>query len=289
MALIAWGAESTTPSEVTPKPADSKQPAAPVVGANGAITDLKLDLIWIKPGTFTMGSPANETDRNPPDRDPPSPSGWPRTGNEGPQTQVTLTQGYWLGRTEVTQGQFKAIMGSNPSTFKNVGDDAPVETVQHFAITTFCKKLTESERVAGRLPKGYIYTLPTEAQWEYACRAGTTTARPGDLDAMAWYAKISGRTTHPVATKLPNAWGLYDMLGNVQEWCLDWAGDHPGETVTDPTGPSTATHTMARIVVKGGSWQSEAAFNRSAYRRFESPVAFSMLGFRLALTPTSTN
>lgn len=161
-----------------------------------------IQLVPISAGTFLMGSPSEEAGH---------------LANEGPQTKVTLTRDFFLGATTVTQAQWLAVMGSNPSVFK--GDDRPVERVSWNDAVDYCKKLTEGERAAGRLPAGFSYTLPTEAQWEYACRAGTTGPRAGDLDAMVWYARNSGNTTHPVATKQPNSWGLYDMNGNVMQRC----------------------------------------------------------------------
>lgn len=160
--------------------------------ANHVIERLNLELVWIEPGTFTMGSPTNEPGRN---------------KAEGPQTRVTLSKGFWLGKTEVTQRQYEMETGTNPSHFKAAGEDAPVEKVSWLDAMTFCRALTERERLAGRLPGGYEFTLPTEAQWEYACRAGTTGAFAGNPDALAWYKTNSGDTTHPVASKQPNAGG----------------------------------------------------------------------------------
>jgi len=179
----------------------------------------------------------------------------------------------------VTQGQYEAVMGANPSDFKAAGKNAPVESVSWDNAMAFCQKLTEQERAAGRLPAGYTFTLPTEAQWEYACRAGTTEPYAGDPAAMAWYGDNSGGTTHPVATKLPNAWGLYDMTGNVYQWCLDWYGKYPGGTVEDWTGPATGS---ARVL-RGGSWYYTEAYCRSAYRDFDPGFIGNILGFRVAL------
>jgi len=147
--------------------------------------------------------------------------------------------------------------------------------------TEFCRKLTERERAAGRLSAGHEFTLPTEAQWEYACRAGTTGDYAGDLDAMAWYDKNSGGTTHPVGTKLANAWGLADMHGNVWEWCLDWFADYRGDEVTNPRGPTSGSYRVGR----GCSGYFEAFNARSAYRdRYLPDVRYNLLGFRLALS-----
>ena len=239
----------------------------PEEGQAWTVPDLNLEMAYIRPGTFTMGSPANEPGR---------------VNDEGPQTRVTLTRAFWLGRTEVTQAQWEALMGSNPSAFK--GASRPVERVSWVDAIAFCRKLTEQERVAGRLPKGYAYTLPTEAQWEYACRAGTTGLYAGDgnLDDMGWYSQNSGNTTHPVGQKQANAWGLYDMHGNVWEWCLDWYGYYPGGRVTDYAGPSSGT----RRVFRGGGWGRGAALCRSAFR-FKGVISFRffILGLRVALAP----
>jgi formylglycine-generating enzyme required for sulfatase activity len=250
------------------------------------IPDLNLELVWIAPGDFLMGTPeqnllvkwyyaAREKLTKKPNL---------RAGDhdERPVTLVTLTQPFWLGRTAVTQGQYQAVMGTNPSNFKAVGRDAPVEQVNWDDAMAFCQKLTDREKAAGRLPPGYAYTLPTEAQREYACRAGTTGDYAGDLDAMAWYFTD---TTHPVGTKLPNAWGLYDMHGNVWEWCLNWGGAYPGGEVTNPMGPPSGSYRVDR----GGGWCSGAADCRSAFRDNNEPGSrLNFLGFRLALAPSLT-
>ena len=232
-------------------------------------------MIRIEPGTFMMGSPEDELGRR----------------NDEVQHQVTLTQGYWLGQYEITQAQYKAIMKVNPSSF--IGADLPVDTVSWNDAMEFCKKLTEIEKAAGRLPKGYEYTLPTEAQWEYACRAGTTTAlnsgknlsdkeKCPEMDEVGWYYYNSDDKTHPVGQKQPNAWGLYDMHGNVFEWCLDWKGDYPTSSVTDSTGPSTGSYRVFR----GGSWISHAYYCRSARRDYYYPGSRAgNFGFRVALAP----
>ena len=244
---------------------------------------VSLDMIWIEPGTFMMGSPTDELGRD----------------SDETQHQVTLTRGYWLGKYEVTQAQYEAVMGTNPSYFK--GADFPVEQVTWNDAVKFCEWLTVQERVAGRLPEGYEYTLPTEAQWEYACRAGTTTAfnngtniptmlqredRPcPNLDPLAWYYYNSGEydgEPFPVGQKQPNAWGLYDMHGNVWEWCLDWYGSYPSSAVTDPKGVSTGSSR----VVRGGSWAYYANGCRSAYRGYGHPDnRWDSIGFRVALAP----
>jgi formylglycine-generating enzyme required for sulfatase activity len=177
-----------------PNSPPSSTPTAILPAEPRTIIDLTLKLLPIPAGTFTMGE-----------------------GSDGPAPVhlVTISKPFFLGATEVTQAQWSVVMGGNPSKFK--GDKLPVENVSWDDAMAFCKKLTERERTAGRLPAGYIYTLPTEAQWEYACRAGTIGRYAGDLDAMAWYDENSSRKTHPVGSKKANGWGLSDMHGNVWE------------------------------------------------------------------------
>lgn len=238
---------------------------APAAKKNYTLERLGIELIWIEPGTFRMGSPPDEQGRN---------------KAEGPQMTVTLTKGFWLGKTPMTQGQYQAETGTNPSHFKEAGPNAPVERVSWLMAVDFCEKLTARERAAGRLPEGYVYTVPTEAQWEYACRAGTTGPYAGNPESMAWHKNNSGGTTHPVGEKKPNAWGLHDMYGNVLEWCYDWFGDYPGGNVADPSGPTRGYFRMAR----GGSWRTDLM--RSASRSGGSAGREDYtLGFRLALAP----
>ena len=184
--------------------------------------------------------------------------------------RVTLTKGFWIGETEVTQAQWESVMGNNPSSFK--GTDRPVEQVSW----NDCQKFIRKVNVA---LKGGI-RLPTEAEWEYACRAGTSGdyGGTGNLEEMGWYSKNSGETTHPVAQKKPNAWGLYDMHGNVWEWCADWHGDYPSGEVTDPTGPRSGSYRVSR----GGSWQVFFSDCRSAYRSGWGPDnRNNFIGFRI--------
>jgi len=228
-------------------------------GEAWVVEGVGLVLVPIAGGTFSMGSLSGGSD-------------------EQPVTTVTLSP-FWLAKTEVTQAQWEAVMGSNPSYFK--GGQLPVERVSWNDAMEFCRKLTERERQAGRLPTGTIYTLPTEAQWEYACRAGTTGDYAGEVDAMAWYDKNSGAATHAVGTKQANAWGLHDMHGNVWEWCEDWYADKlPGGSVSDFNGAASGSNR----VLRGGSWWNGAAGCRSAFRYGYSPgLRFDYLGFRLAL------
>jgi formylglycine-generating enzyme required for sulfatase activity len=255
------------------------------------IADLGLDMVWIPPGEFRMGTPEQGAlakwfyglrekiahKPNPDDQ---------VFKEERPVTWVTLTRPFWLGRTEATQAQWQEVMGNSPSYFK--GADLPVEQMSWDNAMEFCRKLTERERAVGRLPKGYAYTLPTEAQWEYACRAGTTGDYAGNLDALAWYEKNSGHTTHVVGTKRPNAWGLYDMHGNVMEWCRDSSGfSLPGGSVRDLVGiplPDFGTY-------RGGYFGDDTEHCRVGLRGVDehstTGAFYGILGFRLALSPAA--
>jgi formylglycine-generating enzyme required for sulfatase activity len=258
------GPAAETPA-TAPAPAKTATPdqVAAFVAQFAGATGIKL--VPIAAGTFVMGSTAGQGIS---------------FEDEVPQTKVTLTKDFYLGATAVTQGQYEAVMGTNPSSFKTAGKDAPVESLSWAEAVAFCKKLTDRERAAGRLPEGFIFALPTEAQWEYACRAGTTGPTAGDLDAMAWYDKNSGKTTHPVGQKQPNAWGLYDMNGNVSQWCADWYGLYPGNSATDPSGPETGVGHISR----GGGWCDGTELCRSATRFYSSPeLRLNFLGIRVAL------
>ncbi|EEF62224.1 formylglycine-generating enzyme family protein [Pedosphaera parvula] len=238
------------------------------------------NMVFIPPGTFRWGSPTNEVDRQV----------W-----EGPQTAVTISRGYWMGKYLVTQGDYLALTGNNPSTFttnNGYSDDLtrPVDRVFWSDATAYCAQLTQRERVAGRIGTNCVYRLPTEAEWEYACRAWTSTRfsygdDPGytNLTDYAWYKDNSGMMTHPVGQKLPNPWGLYDMHGNVWEWCQDWYGIYPGGIAVDPQGAVSGT----AHVVRGGDWGSLAGDCRSAHRTGGSPPIFFILdfGFRVVLAP----
>ncbi len=170
-------------------------------------------------------------------------------------------------------------MGGNPSHFR--GSERPVEHVSWGEAEEYCRKLTAKQRVDGILPLGWEWRLPTEAEWEYAARAGTTGARYGELDAIAWWSGNSGNQTHPASQKAANAWGLHDMMGNVWEWCSDWSGDYLIGSVTNPTGPSSGSCRVYR----GGSWNDDARDARSAYRfRYFPGLRRYSLGFRPALS-----
>ncbi len=214
------------------------------------------------------------------------PAGTFTMGEDEDAHEVTLTKPFYIGVYEVTNAQWKQVMGNVPSNWKD--DDRPVEQVSWEDAVEFCKKLSAlpEERKAGR-----VYRLPTEAEWEYACRAGSTTDFSfGDKEALlgdfAWFSDNSGNSTHPVGQKQPNAWGLYDMHGNVWEWCSDWYGEYPQGSVTDPQGPSDASGRVNR----GGSWNFTAGHCRSAFRDGNGPSSRgSSLGFRLALSPSGAS
>lgn len=212
-------------------------------------------------GSFTMGSPAFEERRSSDER----------------QVNVTLSKGFWMAKTEVTQAQWTAIMGNNPSRFN--GDDLPVENVSWDDAQEFIKKVNDS----GVIPEGWKVSLPTEAQWEYACRAGETGSYSGGtIDQVAWYDDNSGSKTHAVGTKKSNAWGLHDMHGNVWEWCAD-CYDEELSGGSDPSGPSSGVYRVDR----GGSWGNDAALCRAASRRWYYPDSRgNLLGFRPALVPS---
>jgi formylglycine-generating enzyme required for sulfatase activity len=193
--------------------------------------------------------------------------------DEKPAHRVTISQPFYLGKYPVTQAQWEAVMGNNPSWFCS-HPNQPVECVSWDNAFAFVRKLNEREW-------GMAYRLPTEAEWEYACRAGTEIPRyHHDIDAIAWYGTNSNGQTHPVGQKLPNAWGLYDMLGNIREWCHDGARTYKADAVVDPIGPTGAG---ALRVFRGGSWHDTTQLVRAAYRRvFLGIYRVDFLGFRCA-------
>jgi formylglycine-generating enzyme required for sulfatase activity len=227
-------------------------------------------------GSFTMGSPDHEEDR----------------GDGETQHEVTLSKPFYCGKYEVTQGQWEQVMGSNPSYFKNAGREAPVEKVSWEDCQVYLGKLCQMEGV----PKG-TYRLLTESEWEYACRAGTTTpfCYGDDLDSSL--ANCDGnhpygngpkgeyrKTSVRVGRFRPNGFGLYDMHGNVWEWCQDWHGEYPGGPTRDPLGPASGVNR----VIRGGSWRHVARYCRSAIRdRLTPDDRFYNLGLRLARTTPS--
>ncbi len=220
-----------------------------------------MELVLLPAGSFIMGGDwdAEQADEN-----------------ELPQHEVTFNQAFYIGRTPVTQSQWEAVMGTNPSEFR--GGDHPVETVSHEDAGEFLRRLNHSEGSPG-------YRLPTEAEWEYAARAGSMSTycfgpQAAKLSAYAWFQKNSGRTTHPVGQLASNAWGLFDMHGNVHEWCADWFDRNyyarsPGE---NPRGPRKG---VARSL-RGGDWGSEAWYCRCAIRSLSAPTRRSpRVGLRI--------
>ncbi len=227
-----------------------------------------MKFVYIPPGTFMMGSPENEPGRN----------------KDETLHIVTLTKGFYMQTTEVTQGQWKIIMGNNPSEFKNCGDNCPVEQVSWNDTQVFIQKLNQKEGTNR-------YRLPTEAEWEYTARAGTTTPfafgaclstdqANHDGDPLEGCSKGTYRAkTVSVGSFSPNAWGLYDMQGNVYELCQDWYDkDYPSGSVTDPSGSSSG---LSRVL-RGGSWGHDARRCRSAIRSYYLPgYGSNFIGFRL--------
>jgi formylglycine-generating enzyme required for sulfatase activity len=249
----------------TPKPAGpekvrpSGQPSA-----KEFTNSIGIKFVLIPAGTFVMGSPVAEPERNDDER----------------RHKVTITKSFYLQTTEVTQGQWKRVMDHIPFSFfyfLACGEECPAENVSSRWAQEFIRELNAMEGTNK-------YRLPTEAEWEYACRAGSETAYHfGDnedvLGDYAWYLDNSLSNAHPVGQKKHNAWGLYDMHGNVAEWCQDWYGDYPGGHVTDPKGPSTGKYRLFR----GGSWDDIARVLRSAFRgRYTTGARLNVIGFRVA-------
>ncbi len=214
--------------------------------------DIGMEFVRIPAGTFVMGSDSDGAG-----------------SHEQPIHTVTISRPFYMATTEVTQAQWRAVVDSNPSRFQ--GDDRPVENVSWFDTTTFLKTLNSLDEKAR-------YRLPTEAEWEYACRAGDTEDPEGDPESAAWFTPNSGGTTHPVGRKASNGWGLYDMLGNVYEWCEDWKGPYPSEETTDPRGPLEGSFR----VMRGGSWLTHSNRALPYFRDFFPPDhRQSDVGFRV--------
>lgn len=240
-----------------------------------------IEFLWVEPGRFVMGSPQDESERS----------------EDEEQVEVTLTEGFWLGKYEVTQEQWKKVMQTEPWANKGrvrVASDSPACWLSWDQASLFCRELTRQEQQAGTLPEGWEYVLPTEAQWEYACRAGTTTKYSfGDDDDMlfdyAWYGEQHREPkemrARAVGRKLPNPWGFYDMHGNVVEWCRDWYNpQYPGGT-----DPYVGTDFNNRVTARGGEWRIELRWSRSACRQSLLPSGGgATIGLRLSLQRGST-
>lgn len=235
-------------------------------------------MVAIPAGTFSMGSDAASV---PPHYRP-----------IGPVHDVTISYGFWMGQHEVTQAEYAALMGTNPSSF--VGASRPVESVTWFNAQSYCAALTAQQGALGNVSPGYQYRLPTEAEWEYACRSGTTTEfNVGNAlycdQAQFFYSNDSNSIcypsgyigTAPVASHSPNLWGLHDMHGNVWEWCLDSYDPYSAAPATDPFVTGGAYR-----VLRGGSWEGDSLYCRSAYReRFDPSSGHDSIGFRVVLAP----
>ena len=204
---------------------------------------------------------------------------------------VTIDQSFMMDKYPVTQALYQKVMNNNPSRFK--GEDLPVENVSWFDAIEFCNELSKqvgkdgAYEVKGEDVKRKFeangYRLPTEAEWEYACRANTTGDQYGDLNEIAWHSENSGGQTQGVGQKKANDFGLFDMLGNIWEWCNDWYDDYPAGPATDPAGAENGSYRVAR----GGSWNYDSGYVRSAFRNRSPPVdRFNYLGFRLVLPPS---
>ena len=250
-----------------------------------------IKLCWCPPGRFKMGSPPSEPERRP-DED---------------QVEVTLTKGYWIGKFEVTQGQWKRVAGEFPAKLTaGEGENFPIYAINFAEAEEFCRKVTETARAAFQLPKNWEFRLPTEAQWEYACRAGTTTATAFGDKLSSQQANFQGkpyngaepgpslRRAAPVGSYPPNAWGLHDMHGNVFEWCRDWSQEKlPGgldpDLYSSVTSPLVQPAGGSARIRRGGCWADDGWACRSACRvRFEPERRADHIGFRVVLVQVRT-
>ncbi|MDT4955692.1 MAG: hypothetical protein QOJ02_3830 [Acidobacteriota bacterium] len=241
-----------------PTPPQARCVAHPPTSGTGReysedLNGVKLEMVEIPAGSFCMGSPDGA-----------------RESDEHPQHQVTV-QNFYMGKYEVTQAQYQAVMGTNPSEFK--GDNLPVENVSWDAAKEFCRRLSQIT--------GKEYRLPSEAEWEYACRAGTTEDYAGNPDAMAWYGFNSRNQTHPVGQKQANGWGLYDMYGNVWESCEDIYQDNYNGAPTDGSA-WLSRGDPSRRVIRGGAWGNVVALSSATRFQATTDARDNHLGFRLA-------
>ncbi len=274
----AWALAALVAGQERPHSTPNAAPPTPPAASN-LQTDyvrlgrLRLAVVRIPPGKFLMGT----------DQVIRADDSWkacsscaPRNDVERPAHPVTITREFWMGRFDVTQRQWQELMGDNPAYGKAAGPDAPVEQVSFRDVQAFLAKLNAAQ-------DQWTVRLPAEAEWEYAARAGTTGETYGPLDEIAWYRGNKGvGTTHPVGQKRPNAFGLYDMLGNVWQWCQDWFGPYSSEPSTDPQGAARGD----RRVTRGGCFYCEALQERAARRNrdFEDHSSRS-IGFRIVAVP----
>ena len=250
-----WAGNYTTNAKVRLVADDTASAGvAPPSLTNGIPTSL----VWVPSGSFNMSG-----------------------------TLVYLSKGFFMAKCEVTQAEYLSVMSNNPSSFTGSGA-RPVEHVTWFEATNYCGRLTVRESAAGRTPAGWTYRLPTDAEWEFACRAGTTNTYyfgndAASLGLYAWYSGNAESATHAVGLKAPNRWGLQDMSGNVWEWCLDWyTNSLPGGNVTDPQGPLSGSGR----VIRGGGFDGTAIYCTSTFRSDEPPSnRGSNYGFRVVLAP----
>lgn len=272
VAILFWTLATLTPSSGSERGVQESAQDQALVAASARVRETVvfdgIEFVEIPPGEFLMGSTSPHASKG-----------------EQPVTRVRISRGFYLGKYEVTQEQWQAVMGSNPSWFSGC-DRCPVETVSWDAVQEFIEKLNMKSG-------GGHYRLPTEAEWEYAARAETTTdTYAGDLtepfgndpvvSAIAWYRANSGQRTHPVGQKTSNRFGLHDMLGNVLEWVGDWYGPYPGGAVTDPSGPESGWRGLGVRMARGSAWIYDAKWCRSSRRRSFFPVgSFGLVGFRL--------
>lgn len=231
---------------------------------------IALVMVWLPPGTFLMGSPPDELNR---------------FEKEEQQFEATINLGFWLGKYLITQAQWRSVMGYNPSHFQEISINCPVDSVTWYEAIEFCQSM--NELFADHLPTGYRFNLPTEVQWEYACRAGTKTIYNtgnalADLNRAAWHKGNSSDHPHPVGEKEPNGWGLYDMHGNTAEWCFDPTSAYPNAPVSDWVGVADG---YVRSI-RSSSWGTtpEDTGHRCACRGAEIPDAkVPWFGFRVCL------
>ncbi len=213
-----------------------------------------IEMVLVPPGMFTMGASPGDSNAG---------------EDEQPAHEVTITKPFYIGRTEVTQAQWFKVMDTNPSKLR--GESHPVDGLSFDTTSVFFKKAGNGLR------------LPTEAEWEYACRAGTKGATYGDPDLISWHSGSSESTSHSVGKLQPNALGLYDTLGNVLEWCQDWYGPYSSASQTNPTGPATGSHRLLR----GGGWYDNSDYCRASGRYYFTPadIYYGHVGFRVVRTP----
>jgi formylglycine-generating enzyme required for sulfatase activity len=252
--FLLWAWMVLAPATVDMLPAEDVKPGPPPLVAMEH-QGVRFEFVKIPPGEFLMGCSPGDDDC---------------ADEEKPAHRVRITKGFELGKTEVTQAQWQAVRGVNPSSY--IGPDRPVEEFSWDDAQEFLKRLNARN-------DGYRYRLPTEAEWEYAARVGTTGKYTGELDAIAWHRSNSEQHSHPVGQKQPNAWGLYDMHGNVWEWCQDWyvEGYYAGSPRVDPPGPSSGTGRVRR----GGSWNADVWLVRVSYRVWSVPgYRSSQIGLR---------